>query len=418
MEYLFSPKQWQFISKARARWNIAHGSVRTGKTVGSAFAFMTWVEQCPDSQIAMIGYTAETIYRNVVRLILESSEFSLFRPYCTWSNRKLHYKDKVITTHGASNEGSIGSIQGQTFSAVYCDEITLFPESIIDMIDTRLSMPYSIGFATCNPSHPEHKIKKWVDKARAGDKNYYEMHFTLEDNPFLPEDYKERIKKSSSGLFFKRNILGEWCLAEGAIYECFDRNLHVVSRPPRSADYWISAIDYGTSNPFACLLLGVATGRYDQRGRCLWVEKEYYWDPTKKGRQKTNGEFAEDVVKFLEPYGVRQIYIDPTAEAMQLELRRKNLHPVHANNDVENGIQLTSTELAKGNLFIMSECANLIREMEGYVWDPRATKKGLDEPLKQNDHACDALRYAIASHKVPVYYGDDKNFGRTLGFRQ
>ena len=418
MDYLFSAKQWEFIERANARWNIAHGSVRAGKTVGSLFAFMTRVETCPDSQIAMIGFTTETIYRNAVRLIMESPEFAVFRPHCTWSNRKLHYKDKVISTHGASNEGAIGAIQGQTFSIVYCDEMTLYPDSIIEMIDTRLSKPYSIGFATCNPSHPDHKIKKWIDAGDAGDKNYYSMHFTLDDNPFIPDDYKERIKKSSSGLFYKRNILGVWCLAEGAIFECFDRKLHVVTRPPRSAEYWIASIDYGTSNPFACLLIGVSTGKYTQNGKCVWVEKEYYWDPLKKSRQKTNGEFAEDIVQFLEPYGCKQVYIDPSAEAMQLELRRKNLHTVHANNHVENGIQMVTTEMAKGNLFICDECTNLIREIEGYVWDPRATKKGLDEPLKQNDHAVDALRYAIATHKVPKYYNDDDQFGKTLGFRK
>lgn len=410
----------EFILDSTARWNIAHGSVRSGKTVGSLFRFMQAVDECPDSQIYMLGHTSETIYHNAVRLIMESPEFSIFRPFCAWwpGKRALTYKTKAISTLGAKDEGSIGAIQGKTMSIAYCDEMTLYPDSVIDMIDTRLSKPYSLGFVTCNPSHPNHKIKQWVDRAVAGDKNYYQLHFTLDDNPYVPEDYKDRLRSSLSGLFYKRNYLGLWCLAEGAIFECFDRKVHVLSKPPRAAEYYIAAIDYGVVNPFACLLLGVSTGRYAQNGKCMWVEKEYYWDPTKKGRQKTNGEFAQDVIEFLEPYGCKNIYIDPSAEAMQLELRRKDMHCVHANNDVENGIQMVTSEMAKGNLFILEQCKETIKEIEGYVWDPKAAKRGFDEPLKQNDHACDALRYAIASHKVPKTYNDDPNFGRTLGFRR
>jgi PBSX family phage terminase large subunit len=313
------------------------------------------------------------------------------------------YKDKTISTLGAKDEGAIGSFQGKTFSLAYCDEMTLYPDSIIDMIDTRLSNPHSMGIATMNPSHPVHKIKQWIDKAEANDPNYYALHFTLDDNPYLEQAYKERIRNSLSGLFYKRNYLGLWCLADGAIFDFFDRSIHVVDRPPAAADYWIAAIDYGTVNPFCCLLVGINTGKYSQTGRRMWVEKEFYWDPKKKDRQKTNSEFADCVQEFLEPYGVKNIYLDPSAQSFQLELQRRNMHVVHANNDVENGIQILTSEMKAGNLYICSECVNTIREIETYVWDSKAAEKGYDEPLKKDDHAVDALRYAIASHKVPKF---------------
>src|SRR6266403_1913263 len=171
-EQLFSPKQMQFVVEATAKWNLADGAVRCGKTFGTLLSFMYWVDRCPDTQIWMIGHTVDTIYNNVVRLIFESPQFASFRPFCTWfpGKRELKYKDKTIGTLGAKDEGAIGKIQGKTFSLVYCDEITLYPESIIHMIDTRLSMPYSKGIATMNPSSPHHLVKKWIDKADAGDK--------------------------------------------------------------------------------------------------------------------------------------------------------------------------------------------------------------------------------------------------------
>jgi phage terminase large subunit len=86
---------------------------------------------------------------------------------------------------------------------------------------------------------------------------------------------------------------------------------------------------------------------------------------------------------------------------MQLELQRRGMHVVHANNDVENGIQKLAQEMKVGNLTVCRDCHNTIRELEGYVWDTKQAEKGKDRPLKQEDHCVDALRYAIASHVVP-----------------
>lgn len=405
-----SDKQEKFIRESNTKWNIAHGSVRSGKTVGVVFRFLQAAYECPDSKIYIVGHTFDTAYRNVVRLILESPELAIYRRFCSWSGKKLNFRDKTITVLGAKDEGAIGNFQGDTHSLTYCDEITLYPESIIDMIDTRLSKPYSKGFASCNPSHPTHKIKQWIDKADAGDPNYYALHFTLDDNPFVPEDYKQRIRDSLSGVFYKRNYLGLWCLAEGAIFDFFDRKVHVVDKPPRAADYWVAGIDYGAVNPLACLLIGVSTGKYTQMGKCMWVEKEYYWDPKERGRQKTNAEFGKDIQAFLEPYAVQGIYCDPSAASFKLELRRLGLHVVDANNDVEDGIAIMTSEMAKGNVYVCSECKHTIREIEGYVWDNKAAEKGRDEPVKKADHACDALRYVLATHRVSTYepYKDKK----------
>lgn len=403
MQQPFSPKQLEFIKNGTRKWNLAHGAVRTGKTVCTVFTFMHQAFLCPDSQIYIVGHTFDTAYRNVVRLLMESQEMSIFRPFCTWSGKKLYFRDKQITVLGAKDEGAIGNFQGLTMSLIYCDEMTLYPESIIDMIDSRLSLPHSKGYAAMNPSHPKHKLKQWIDKAEEGDSNYYALHFRMEDTPYVAQDYKDRIRDSSTGIFYKRNYLGLWCLAEGAIFDFFDPKIHVCTKPPASAEYWIASIDYGASNPFACLLIGVSTGRYTQTGKLMWIEKEYYWDHKKREKQKTNSELANDIQEFLEPYDVKHVYIDPSAASFKTELRRRNIHVVDANNDVEDGIRMMTSEMKRGTLFICSECKNTIREIEGYVWDTRASEKGWDEPLKKDDHAIDALRYAIATHKVSVY---------------
>lgn len=414
MTQALSPKQVEFMANATHRWNFAYGPMSSGKTVGTLFAFLAACYDCPDSQIYMFGHSSSTIYENCIKLILESPLFSVFRPFCVWQPGKglLKYRDKTITIIGAKDEGSIGRIQGKTISIAYCDEMTLYPDNVIDTILTRLRAPHSIGFASMNPKQPTHKIKKMIDMGEAGDDTYYSLQFMIDDNPFLPDDYKKTLANSLTGLFYKRNYLGLWCLAEGAIFDFWDRDIYVIKDKPRvPTSYYIAGIDYGMSNPTACILIGVSTGFENQTTKQLWCEDEYYWDVKQKGRQKLIGELAEDIQEFLEPYGVRAVYIDPSAAALRLELSRRGIHCVDANNDVETGIQIMTSAVRDGKCQILRKCTNLIREIEGYCWDTKAAEQGDDKPIKKADHLIDCLRYCVATHKVATYNPHGHNPG-------
>jgi len=396
----FGPRQREFIENANATFNIAHGCVRSGKTVCSFYRFLEEVWHCPGEQIWMIGHTLSTIYDNVIQLLFNSPPLNVFKPISVWlpGRRQLKFGMKTIHCLGATDERAIGPIQGKTFDLCYCDEMTLYPENVIQMIITRLSMPHSKLFASLNPMQPTHIIKEqMINRAIAGDPKYYALKFGIDDNPFLTESYKQTLRDTLSGVFYKRNYLGEWCLAEGAVYDFLERGMHILPKAKRCADFWLAGVDYGTSNAFACVLVGYSSGHYTQTDPHMWVEKEYYWDSEKMGRQKTNADYARDLEGFFEGYSLRACYIDPSAESFHVELRRKNIRVVHANNDVYNGIMITSTLIKEGSLTILEGCRNLIREMEGYVWDHKKAEKGEDAPLKKNDHAVDALRYVCAS---------------------
>lgn len=405
MSDALSKKQEEFIKYSVKKWNIAHGPVRSGKTVGTLIRFLEACYRCPDSQIYMFGYSMSSIFENCIKLLLETDQFRVFKPFCTWSPGKgeLHFSGKTITLIGAKDEGAVGRIMGKTISIAYCDEMRLYPDNVIQAIISRLSQTWSQAFITTNPSHPNHIIKKWIDEAEEGHSSYYALQFMLDDNPFLTESYKEELRKNLSGLFYKRNYLGLWCLAEGAIFDFWERNLYVINKAPEACEYWVAGIDFGMSNPTSCVVLGVQSGRLTQRGNICWVEDEYYWDIKQKGRQKLVGELAKDIFNFLEPYGVRAVYIDPSAAALRAELNRMGIHTTDANNDVEEGIQIMTSMVRDGKCLVFDRCMNLIREIEAYSWDSKAAERGEDRPIKKDDHAIDALRYILASHKIPKY---------------
>ena len=74
-------------------------------------------------------------------------------------------------------------------------------------------------------------------------------------------------------------------------------------------------------------------------------------------RQKTSAEFADDLKAWMEPYSVKSVYIDPSAAHFRLDLQRRGIHPVNADNDVSNGIIKVTSEMKAGKLFV---CAGAI----------------------------------------------------------
>lgn len=423
---LFTSRQLEFIQNANAKFSLAHGSVRSGKTVVCLFVFMQRIYECPGEQIWMIGHTHDTIYHNCIRMLLDptpTNPLHYFAPYCTWEKSGvLHFMDKKIYCLSAIDDRSIGKIQGKTFDLCYCNEMTLYPESAIQMITTRLSMPHSKLLADMNPVQPEHVCKKWVDLAEKGDKNYYSLHFNIDHNSFLLDEHKQIMRQTLKGLFYRRNYLGEWCLAEGAIFDFFDKLVH-VDKFKKSSDFWICGIDYGASNAFAAVIVGIKLKKYANDTAYMQVQAEYYWNP-KESRTKTNAELARDLISLFERYPPMAVYLDPSAASFKAELRANQIHVKDTDNDVLPGITKMTSMVSEGQLTILNTCTNLIREIEGYCWDTKASAKGKDEPIKQNDHAIDALRYAVMGYMggegggivdFPINRSSDPNFGRGLG---
>jgi PBSX family phage terminase large subunit len=183
--------------------------------------------------------------------------------------------------------------------------------------------------------------------------------------------------------------------AEGAIYDFFDTKVHVIDFPQSQAREYIVGIDYGTTNPCTFILLGYNPSSYPN----LWVAAEYYFDSRVHQRQKTDAEYADDLKKFLQNYNTSAIYVDPSAASFRVELQKSGFNNVYeAKNEVADGIRFVSKYLNVGILKICQNCLNLIKEFQSYVWDPKSQKLGIDKPLKENDHALDALRYAVYSH--------------------
>ena len=291
---------------------------------------------------------------------------------------------------GGKDERSQDLIQGITLAGVFFDEVALMPESFVNQATGRCSVDGSKFWFNCNPDGPYHWFKQnWIDRRK--EKHLIYLHFTMDDNLSLSEAVKQRYRGMYSGVFYKRYIQGLWCMAEGIIYDMFSEDHHVRKLKDFAGQLighnrYVSC-DYGTQNATVFLL-------WEKGLDGVWYcTREYYYSGRDTGKQKTDSQYADDLEKWLNGTRIRGIIVDPAAASFIAELRKRGYKVVKAKNDVEDGIRLVSTLLNLGKIVFEEGCVNTRKEFASYIWDEKAAEHGEDKPVKQFDHAMDALRY-------------------------
>lgn len=374
---------------------IADGAIRSGKTLSMSLSYVMWAMASFDGQnFGMCGKTIGSFRRNVLfwlKLMLRSRGYKVFDHR---ADNLVEITRKGVTNYfyvfGGKDERSQDLIQGITLAGVFFDEVALMPESFVNQATGRCSVDGSKFWFNCNPAGPYHWFKlNWIDKR--AENNLLYLHFIMDDNLSLSEKIKERYRTRYTGVFYKRYILGLWAMAEGIIYDMFSEESHVKSvlnfcRKLIDGGRYVS-IDYGTQNATVFLLWNKGT---DGIWYCI---REYYYSGRDTGEQKTDANYADDLKTWLDGTKIRALIVDPSAASFIAELQGRGYTIMPANNDVEDGIRRVGTLLNLGKILFSSSCVNTIMEFASYVWDNKAADRGEDKPIKQHDHAMDAVRY-------------------------
>lgn len=387
---MFSQKQLEILAFPYTKYKalVCDGAIRSGKTSVMMWAFIDWaMKNFNGKRFGVCGKTVDSAVKNVVepflQMTLTKERYSIrFRRQDKVVEIKRGDRENIFEIFGGKDSSSYMLIQGRTLAGVFLDEVALQPQSFVEQALARCSVSGSRYWFNCNPGPPSHWFyQEWILEARR--RNALHLHFVIDDNPALDDEIKRGYHAMYSGVFYRRYILGEWCIADGLVYPMFDKTKHVTTERSSFGTYYIS-IDYGTMNPTAMGLWKLHNGK-------AVMLKEYYYNGRKEKKQKTDSEYADDLERFAEGYTIERVIIDPSAASFKEEIRRRGKFSImDANNAVLDGIRFTASLLLTGRITFDPSCENTFAEFGAYCWEDNSQT---DAVVKDNDHSMDQMRY-------------------------
>lgn len=218
-----SKKQNEYIINATHRWNIKSGAVRSGKSfVDTAYIVPQRIRERagkPGLNVIM-GVSKESIERNVLQPMREIYTSELIGNINNRNVARVCGED--VYCLGAEKVSQVAKIQGASIKYCYGDEIAKWNKEVFQMLKSRLDKPYSCFDGACNPEHPTHWLKEFIDNVEL---DIYLQRYTIFDNPFLDPEFVEKLCKEYEGtIYYDRLILGLWKRADGSIYKRFADN--------------------------------------------------------------------------------------------------------------------------------------------------------------------------------------------------
>lgn len=297
---------------------------------------------------------------------------------------------KITNQHGGSSQmvlrgwEAVETLRGQLFDFLVLDEISSYRDfwgAWQEVLRPTLTDRRGQGLFISTPKGFNHFYHLF--NLQNKDQDYRSFHFTTYDNPFIPKDEIAKAKLELTEDRFAQEYMADFRKTEGLVYKEFNRDRHLVDKVPEYANKVILGVDFGFTNPAAVLTI-----KKDDDAR-YFVTEEWY----------KRGQTDAQVADYVAALKANEVYPDPASASGVEELRRRgvNVRDVLKTSDsVRNGIN-TVRELFKSNrLFVHKDCVNLIMELETYAYpDKKPDHNEEEKPIKENDHALDALRYAL-----------------------
>ena len=402
----FSEKQKAFFRAMdeNHRWNVKEGATRSGKTYMDYFVIPMRIRACGrKGLIVLCGNTTGTLDRNIITPLRDLWGEAFVGPYRPGS-ASVNLFGRKVEVFGADNAGRAQRIQGASFQYCYGDEITTWNEDFFQMVKTRLSETNSRFDGTCNPAGPTHWFKTFLDS----DADIYRQSYTLDDNPFTPDEYKENLKKELAGtVYFDRFVLGKWVAAEGIIYQSFAADPHMLDGraaefPPSQFIEINMGVDFGgTKSGTTFVTTGITEG-YKNVVALQSRRVETTLDP-----EHLNKLFIEYAREIIGNYGrLDNVYCDNAETILIGGMRRAaemNALPCTVRNAlkiaINDRIRLTSGLISERRLFLTEDCETLRKAMAEALWnDKKHQDERLDDGTTDID-TLDAFEYSLERNR-------------------
>lgn len=384
-------KQAQFIRSQRRRV-LYTGAWRAAKTVALCLKSVARAQNPGARELLARLHLKYLKASTMATLLYGTTTTPPMLPPGTYTH---HKTDGIIRINGGGEIwclplDEMAKLGGTEFSGAGLDEVSdLKHREVWETVEGRCSrkvpgLPLQV-YAACNPHAPTHWLYKMFDIGNTGNRlpDCHLIRTTTYDNPFLEPEYVEGLRRLT-GMMYRRYVMGEWVAADGLVYGCWDRELHLIDvKPGKKWRRAFIGVDDGYSDPF-CALLGLQ----DETGRVHIVAEKH--------KAGLSHEQCVEAVKYLADLAaavgapLRSVVVDSAAPKIIRALREIGLPAIGARKKIEEGIATTRAMMERGDLIIDPACVNLVQEIECYTYDPDT-----NEPIDENNHGPDAMRYMI-----------------------
>lgn len=425
-----SKKQNEYIMSATHRWNIKSGAVRSGKSfVDTAYIVPKRIRDragLPGLNVIM-GVSKESIERNVLQPMREIYTSDLIGNINNRNVARVCGED--VYCLGAEKVSQVAKIQGASIKYCYGDEIAKWNKEVFQMLKSRLDKPHSCFDGACNPEHPTHWLKEFIDNVEL---DIYLQKYTIFDNPFLdPEFVKQLCKEYEGTIYYDRLILGLWKRADGSIYKRFADNpeafrceiVDVLSQESEHKQFRkedITSIEIGLD--FGGNQSGhsfVARGYTDNYRDVIALKSRRITAKDEKediDSNRLNELFCEFIREVIEQYSVcvkrgdyvqycnvESVFWDNAETVLGNSIRNavEKEYPWIAvkpakKRPINDRIRCTVKLMGAGRFFITKDCESLQTAFSDAVWNKEAV--GKDERLDDGStdiDSLDAFEYTI-----------------------
>lgn len=409
----WTDKQREYMQKANHRWNFKVGAVRSGKT------FQDKEDLIPrrirertgkDGLCVLMGVTKSTLERNVLRPMRDKFGDKLVGNINN-ENKVMLFGEECYAL-GAEKVNQVSKIQGASFKYLYGDEVAKWSQEVFGMVKSRLDQDYSRFDGTCNPESETHWLKDFLDS----DADIYIQHYTIDDNDFLSETFKENLKKEYFGtVLYDRYILGKWVNAEGLIYKKFANNperygmdyqceLKTINGKQKWVDNLplgetIIGIDYGgtkSGQAFVCTRIA-----YDYTKVVTMASVRITDELDSKQLLEKQMEFIEYCrnkfhcnIDYVYPDNEESVHIRSLDNAIRergwnTTVRGSRKYPVNDRIEAQN--KMLAFDIWK---YLNGECDSLVKAMKTAMWDDNKLEDTRLDDFSTDIDSMDAYEYS------------------------
>jgi phage terminase large subunit len=365
--------EWNLNAYQSKKYRVIanQGSTRSTKTYSICQLLALYIPIKEQKSISIVSPSLPHLKRGARRDFLEILENAGIYSDAQFNKTDniQHYRNGSYVEFFGVDEP--GKVRGPGRDILFVNEANLIPFAIYKQLALRTK---EIIFIDFNPVDEA----SWVYDVADAEGNLM-IHSTYQNNPFLG---KEQIHEIESLKDADENLWNVFGLGlRGKSSEIIYTHWKTVKELPGRGERFFGQ-DFGYNVPSALVDIEIYEGG-------IYVDEVIY----------EKGLTTNDLIELYKSCGVfkvREIFCDSAEPKTIEELRRSGYNVKEADKDVTEGIR----KVKSMPLYITERSTNILKEIKSYKWktdvNGRPVKdKDRDEPVKFNDHAMDAMRYAV-----------------------